>query len=431
MTPLPDHPPLRLPAACHSSALWLALLPALSILACDETATTETRAVSAPTEVSASTGEGDALAQRDVSALAISLPVNQSIATTAPAPAFRITQTGTGPNGGFVINRATNGQPALTASTNGTGGAGIFRITNQTSAANALLAMNNGTRAAVRAQSTGTGQAGLFEINNATSAATVLYAQTAGLGGAGLFQVNNRSNAEPALVVEHIGTGPALSAASGSGSAGVFSAGGSSGSPALEVRSSRTNVASNAFQTRQMGSGNAAVVEIFNTGNVEPALRAVTNGPGYAGRFTGTMRGVLITTNDGGIGLVVAGGSKNAIVSTTAGARALYSEEATEVWFADYGFGKLENGRARILIDPSFAQTVSLDEPYHVFLQPYGRAELYIEERTNLGFVVMLKDGEPNVEFGYRVVAKRSGFETKRLERAPWADNSSTFTEQR
>jgi hypothetical protein len=52
---------------------------------------------------------------------------------------------------------------------------------------------------------------------------------------------------------------------------------------------------------------------------------------------------------------------------------------------------------------------------------------LYVEERTNLGFVVRAKDGDPNSEFGYRVVAKRSGFEAARLERAPWADNSPGF----
>jgi hypothetical protein len=35
---------------------------------------------------------------------------------------------------------------------------------------------------------------------------------------------------------------------------------------------------------------------------------------------------------------------------------------------------------------------------------------------------VALKDGDPNAEFSYRVVAKRLGFEEKRLEPAPWAD---------
>ena len=115
------------------------------------------------------------------------------------------------------------------------------------------------------------------------------------------------------------------------------------------------------------------------------------------------------------------GGSKNAVVGTATGARALYTEESTEVWFTDYGFGKLEHGRARVLLDPTFAQTINPDEPYHVFVQPYGRAELYVAERTPLGFEVKLKDGDSDTEFSYRVVAKRKGFEAKRLDRAPWA----------
>ena len=37
---------------------------------------------------------------------------------------------------------------------------------------------------------------------------------------------------------------------------------------------------------------------------------------------------------------------------TEDGSRLLYSEEATQVWFADYGFGKLKGGVATIPIDP-------------------------------------------------------------------------------
>jgi hypothetical protein len=39
----------------------------------------------------------------------------------------------------------------------------------------------------------------------------------------------------------------------------------------------------------------------------------------------------------------------------------------------------------RTLLDPAFAQTVSVDEPYHVFVQPYGRAELHVSARTTPG----------------------------------------------
>ena len=89
----------------------------------------------------------------------------------------------------------------------------------------------------------------------------------------------------------------------------------------------------------------------------------------------------------------------------------------------DYGFGQLEDGSAIITIDPVFAQTVNLEEPYHVFVQVYGDAEVYVSNRTPTQFEVHLRDGAPDIEFSYRIVAKRLGYEEDRLERAPWADN--------
>jgi hypothetical protein len=109
---------------------------------------------------------------------------------------------------------------------------------------------------------------------------------------------------------------------------------------------------------------------------------------------------------------------------TSRGVRALYCEEATEVWFSDYGFGRLNGGRAVIDIDPLFAETVSLDRPYHVFVQPYGDTELYVSNRTATGFEVYARDGESDIDFSYRVVAKRKGHEDKRLEHMPVAERT-------
>lgn len=143
----------------------------------------------------------------------------------------------------------------------------------------------------------------------------------------------------------------------------------------------------------------------------------------WAGYFGSNGNGVQISTPSGKTGLSVSGGSKNAVVATASGSRLLYTEESTEVWFTDYGFGKLANGTASVGIDPVFAQTVNLQEPYHVFVQAYGDAEIYVIDRTPTGFEVRLRCGDANVEFSYRLVAKRAGFEGQRLERAPWADN--------
>lgn len=143
----------------------------------------------------------------------------------------------------------------------------------------------------------------------------------------------------------------------------------------------------------------------------------------WAGRFSSTGNGVSISTPSGKTGLVVTGGDKSAVVATADGARALYCEESSEVWFVDYGFGRLEGGVAIIPIDPVFAQTVNLTEPYHVFLQAYGNADLYVASRAGETFEVRLREGDESVEFSYRLVAKRLGYEDDRLTRAPWADN--------
>ncbi len=201
--------------------------------------------------------------------------------------------------------------------------------------------------------------------------------------------------------------------ATGSGNAGYFEkASGTNGGAALLARA--------------RGITGAANFVINNPSSFADAAYIYTDGTAWAGHFVAastTGKGVLVETR-GGAGLQVVGGSKNAVVGTLTGARALYTEESTEVWFTDYGFGRLEQGRARILLDPVFAQTIDPAEPYHVFVQAYGDAEIYVTDRTPTGFVVQLRAGDPGVEFSYRLVAKRLGFEGQRLERAPWADGS-------
>jgi hypothetical protein len=140
---------------------------------------------------------------------------------------------------------------------------------------------------------------------------------------------------------------------------------------------------------------------------------------GYAGYFQSVGHGVLIYSGSGKTGLAVYNGTKSAAVEAGGTTHLLYCEESSEVWFTDYGFGRLKGGSAVIDIDPVFAQTVALSEPYHVFLQPYGNADLYVAERTAGSFEVRLGDGDPEAEFSYRIVAKRKGFETQRLELAP------------
>jgi hypothetical protein len=364
--------------------LWT--VAALGLLACDEDPTgTDSTSLSEGARVGAvvsadSPGGGisAATSATDLTATGtIALPINQTVTTTGDA--FSITQKGMGAMGLFMINNPSNYNAAFTATTNGTGSAvrgiaygkgigGIFSAggtSGGTSSSDALQA---------------------YSFGNGASNAVHGVANSAG-ARAGLFENMSSTNGNSALAVRTFGTG----------TAGVFLA---------------------------PNGGKGMFIDSHSSTNT---LEARNTGTGFAAQFygKGSAKGVYIETQ-GGAGLQVVGGSKNAVVRTPSGSKALYTEESTEVWFTDYGFGKLTNGKGRILFDPSFAQTINPDESYHVFVQPYGRAELYVAERTPLGFTVALKDGDPNAEFSYRIVAKRLGFEGKRLERAPWADQLST-----
>jgi hypothetical protein len=156
------------------------------------------------------------------------------------------------------------------------------------------------------------------------------------------------------------------------------------------------------------------------------AVMGVADGAeAWSAMFTSNGHGVRISTLAGKTGLEVIGGTKSAVVPTDDGDRLLYTEESSEVWFTDYGFGALQDGVAAVAIDPLFAQTVNLEQPYHVFVQVYGNAEVYVRDRTSTGFEVHLRDGEPDVEFSYRIVGKRLGYEDHRLELSPGAGEAN------
>lgn len=182
-------------------ALAFALAAAL---ACDETAATETAA----TETLAGSGgpaagaadEGEGMTPVDASALVIDLPVNQSVSTTAPTPAFRISQTGTGPNGVFSAG-ASNANTVLEVFTQGLGRAGWFRIQNSANTSAALDVRNAGSGFAVQAVATGRGGAGSFQ-NYSSSVQPALRVSTAGNTRAAVIS-SNANTREPALYAYH------------------------------------------------------------------------------------------------------------------------------------------------------------------------------------------------------------------------------------
>jgi hypothetical protein len=69
------------------------------------------------------------------------------------------------------------------------------------------------------------------------------------------------------------------------------------------------------------------------------------------------------------------------------------------------GRAQLQDGVARVGIDPDFAAVSGIRDDYHVFLTAEGRSNgLYITDRTSTGFEVR-EHGErtSRISFGYRI----------------------------
>lgn len=114
-------------------------------------------------------------------------------------------------------------------------------------------------------------------------------------------------------------------------------------------------------------------------------------------------------------GNLTVSGSKNAIVPTSKGMTAINAYETAEYYFGDIGKAKTDkNGQVLIQLDPLFLETVNTSIPYHVFVSPYGNANVWVEQMDQNSFLV--KTNKPYIEFSWEVKAKRLGYEKNRLE---------------
>jgi hypothetical protein len=114
---------------------------------------------------------------------------------------------------------------------------------------------------------------------------------------------------------------------------------------------------------------------------------------------------------------IVFGGTKSAAVAHPDGTHRLtYCTESPESWFEDFGRARLSRGRAEVRLDPDFAALVQTDD-FHVFLTAEGETTgLYVADRSEAGFEVReQRDGQGEVMFSYRVVARRRDVDAPRL----------------
>ena len=178
---------------------------------------------------------------------------------------------------------------------------------------------------------------------------------------------------------------------------------------------------------------------VLATSDNNPALVAYNNSPpplswppiystNYGGGSLLYLQGKGSCHVDGDAN-VACSGSNAAVVPVSEDREvSLYAVEAPENWFEDFGSGQLINGAATVSLESTFAQTVNLKLDYHVFLTANGDCKgLYVENKGPSSFEVReVGGGTSNVAFDYRVVAKRQGYESKRL-----VDVHSTFQKLR
>jgi hypothetical protein len=179
------------------------------------------------------------------------------------------------------------------------------------------------------------------------------------------------------------------------------------------------------FEFEAVGTTAKLIQSIPAASDVAPRFLLQANGAmgwgsGNGADDTNLYRGAIGTLKTDG-NLVVAGnlevlGQKAALVQTASyGKRELYAVESPGEWFEDFGSGKLVDGLAVVKLEPVFRETVSTEHPYHVFLTPNGKCDLYTSKKKPASFTVTALSGAQDCTFDYRIVAERKGYEGVRL----------------
>jgi hypothetical protein len=224
---------------------------------------------------------------------------------------------------------------------------------------------------------------------------------------------------------------------------GNISAGGTVSAAAAAFTGSLTTTGAASFSSivgtgniSSFGQGSFGSLYVPNAGNTEAGLLYNDSGDAtlaLTNTITPSDESFLIALFNGDgtdvfdvntLGEVYNSGVRAAVVPLRSGQRVeLFSMESPEVWFEDFGSGRLSGGATTISLDPRFIQTVNLPLGYHVFVTPKGDCKgLFVSGETQDAFEVReLSGGKSSVAFDYRIVAHRNGYEAKRLPTAKMA----------
>lgn len=173
-------------------------------------------------------------------------------------------------------------------------------------------------------------------------------------------------------------------------------------------------------------TGTRAMAKLAGFDNVNPDARTARDSY-YGGYFLGgnMSRGTpsyayagmkYDVFGDGSSGTnykIIGNGTNSTLIMDTSGTpRIMFSPEAPEILFQDFGMGRLSNGVARITIDPVLKNSlfVDSDHPLKVFVTLEGDCNgIYITDKSINGFTVKeLQNGTSDVSFSWQIVANRA-----------------------
>jgi len=181
------------------------------------------------------------------------------------------------------------------------------------------------------------------------------------------------------------------------------------------------------ISTSTGANANRATGIIAGFDNISPDGILATAQSYFGGYFSGgsegsgtpayAYTGLRYNTNANGTGgtnyKVIGNGTNSTIINDSNGTpRIMFSPEAPEILFQDFGVGTLVNGQARINIDPVLKQSLYVDSqhPLKVFITLEGDCNgIYVTDKSIDGFTVKeLQNGISNVSFSWQIVANRA-----------------------
>ena len=185
-------------------------------------------------------------------------------------------------------------------------------------------------------ENTGTGY-GIY--GRAPNGGSAVYGYKTGGSGGAVLAWNNRT-----------------SALTGSGVAGL----GSNVGTYYELTGSPTGGAFTGINFGTFSKQTETLNAIDHSAYIGSYNRGATQNTVYVGGVIGGTHYKILGTG---------GGSVSTTMTTRDGERILFAPEATENWFFDMGEAQLSNGKVIVKLDPVFADCISDEKPFKVFVQ--------------------------------------------------------------